>query len=40
VVSVGSFFLREVDGAWRIFAYEVDRDDVDAAVTGPSGSPS
>ena len=40
VVSVGSFFLREVEGAWRIFAYEVDRDDVYAAVTGPSGSPS
>ena len=40
VVSVGSFFLREVDGAWRIFAYEVDREDVEAVATSPSGSPS
>ncbi len=40
VVSVGSFFLREVNGAWRIFAYEVDREDVEAVATSPSGSPS
>jgi hypothetical protein len=40
VVSVGSFFLRQVDGAWRIFAYRVDRDDVAAASQSPSGSPS
>jgi hypothetical protein len=40
VVSVGSFFLRQVDGAWRIFAYQVDRDDVEAAAPSPSGSPS
>ena len=40
VVSVGSFFLRQVGGAWRIFAYEVDRDDVEAVATSPSGSPS
>ena len=40
VVSVGSFFLREVDGAWRIFAYQVDREDVEAAAPSPSGSPS
>lgn len=40
VVSVGSFFLREVDGAWRIFAYQVDRNDVEAAAPSPSGSPS
>jgi hypothetical protein len=40
VVSVGSFFLREVEGAWRIFAYEVDRDDVEAVATSPSESPS
>jgi hypothetical protein len=40
VVSIGSFFLRPVEGAWRIFAYEVDREDVEAAATGPSGSPS
>jgi hypothetical protein len=29
-----------VDGAWRIFAYQVDRDDVEAAAPSPSGSPS
>jgi hypothetical protein len=40
VVSAGTFFLRQVDGAWRIFAYDVDRDDVEAAGTSPSGSPS
>jgi hypothetical protein len=40
VVSVGSFFLREVDGVWRIFAYRVDRNDVEAAAPTPSGSPS
>ena len=40
VVSIGSFFLRQVEGAWRIFAYEVDREDVEAAATSPSGSPS
>jgi hypothetical protein len=40
VVSVGSFFLRQVEGEWRIFAYEVDREDVEAAATSPSGSPS
>ena len=40
VVSAGTFFLREVDGAWRIFAYDVDRDDVEAAAASPSGSPS
>ncbi len=40
VVSVGSFFLRQVEGAWRIFAYEVDREDAEAAATSPSGSPS
>lgn len=40
VVSIGSFFLRQVEGAWRIFAYEVDREDVEAEATSPSGSPS
>jgi hypothetical protein len=40
VVSLGSFFLREVEGAWRIFAYQVDRDDVEATAPSPSGSPS
>jgi hypothetical protein len=40
VVSVGSFFLRQVEGAWQIFAYDVDRDDVETAEPSPSGSPS
>ena len=40
VVSIGSFFLRQVEGEWRIFAYEVDREDVEAEATSPSGSPS
>lgn len=39
IVSTGSYFLREVDGAWRIFAYRVDRDDQSVAPS-PSGSPS
>jgi len=39
VVSSGSFFLRNVDGAWRIFAYRVDRAD-QAVAPSPSGSPS
>jgi hypothetical protein len=40
VVSVGSFFLRQVEGAWRIFAYDVDRDDVETSEPSPTGSPS
>ena len=40
VVGAGSYFLRQVDGAWRIFAYDVDRDDVEAEAPSPSGSPS
>lgn len=40
IVSVGSYFLRQVDGVWRIFAYRVDRDDVDDVSPSPSGSPS
>ena len=40
ISSTGSFFLRQVDGAWRIFAYRVDRGDEGAAATSPSGSPS
>jgi len=40
ISSVGSFFLRQVDGAWKIFAYRVDRDDQAAAAPSPSGSPS
>lgn len=40
ISSNGSFYLRQVDGAWRIFAYEVDRDDQGAAAQSPTGSPS
>jgi hypothetical protein len=40
IVSVGSYFLRQVDGAWRIFAYQVDREDVEGVTPSPSGSPS
>jgi hypothetical protein len=40
ISSNGSFFLRQVDGAWRIFAYRVDRDDRAVAATSPTGSPS
>jgi len=40
ISSFGSFFLRQVDGVWRIFAYRVDRDDQAAAGPSPSGSPS
>jgi hypothetical protein len=40
ISSVGSYFLREVDGVWRIFAYRVDRDDQAAEEPTPSGSPT
>jgi hypothetical protein len=40
ISSVGSFFLRQVDGAWKIFAYRVDRADQAAAAPSPSGSAS
>jgi hypothetical protein len=40
IVSVGSYFLRQVDGVWRIFAYQVDREDVAGVTPSPSGSPS
>ena len=40
ISSLGSFFLRQVDGAWRIYAYRVDRDDQAAAAPSPTGSPS
>jgi hypothetical protein len=40
ISSFGSFFLRQVDGAWRIFAYRVDRDDQAAEEPSPTGSPS
>ena len=40
IVSTGSFYLRQVDGTWRIFAYRVDRDDSTPAAPSASGSPS
>jgi hypothetical protein len=40
ISSAGSFYLRQVDGTWRIFAYDVDRDDTAAAAASPTGSPS
>ena len=40
ISSTGSFYLRHVDGTWRIFAYDVDRDDTTAAAPSPTGSPS
>jgi hypothetical protein len=40
VSSSGSFFLRQADGVWRIFAYRVDRDDQAADQPSPAGSPS
>lgn len=40
ISSIGSFFLRQVDGAWRIYAYRVDREDQAAAAPSPTGSPS
>lgn len=40
IVSVGSFFLRQVDGEWRIFGYRVDRQDVESEAPSPTGSPS
>jgi hypothetical protein len=40
IASTGSFYLRQVDGTWRIFAYRVDRDDSTAAAPSASGSPS
>ena len=40
IASTGSFYLHQVDGTWRIFAYDVDRDDTAAAAPSPTGSPS
>jgi hypothetical protein len=40
IASTGSFFLRQVDGTWRIYAYRVDRDDTTLAAPSASGSPS
>lgn len=40
ISSNGAFFLRQVDGVWKVFAYRVDRDDQTAEEPSPSGSPS
>jgi hypothetical protein len=40
ISSNGSYFLHQVDGAWRIFAYRVDRDDRAVEEPSPTGSPS
>ena len=40
IASTGSFYLRQVDGTWRIFAYRVDRDDATTTAPSASGSPS
>lgn len=40
IQSTGSFFLRMVNGEWRVFAYRVDRDDQTTGASSPSGSPS
>jgi hypothetical protein len=40
ISSTGSFFLRQVDGAWKIFAFRVDREDEASAGSSPTGSPS
>ena len=39
VTSTGSFFLRRVDGEWRIYAYETNREE-EAAEAPASASPS
>ena len=40
VSSSGSFFLRPVEGEWKVFAYRVDRDDQASEEPSPTGSPS
>lgn len=40
ITSTGSFFLRQIDGVWKIYAYRVDRDDQAGAAPSPTGSPS
>ena len=40
VSSSGAFFLRPVEGEWKVFAYRVDRDDQAAEEPSPTGSPS
>jgi hypothetical protein len=42
ITSSGTFFLRQVEGGWRIFTYDVDRTEktTDAPTPSISGSPS
>lgn len=40
ISSKGAFFLRQVGGMWKVFAYRVDRDDQAAQEQSPTGSPS
>jgi hypothetical protein len=40
VSSTGTFFLRPVEGEWKVFAYRVDRDDEASQEPSPTGSPS
>jgi hypothetical protein len=40
IQSTGSFFLRKIDGEWRVFAYRVDRGDQASGAPSASGSPS
>ncbi len=40
VSSSGAFFLRPVEGEWKVFAYRVDRADQASEAPSPTGSPS
>lgn len=42
ITSSGTFFLRQVDGEWRIYSYDVDRTEkqTEAPTPSTSGSPS
>jgi hypothetical protein len=40
ISSTGSFYLHPVNGTWRIFAYDVNRNDTATAAPSPTGSPS
>lgn len=40
VSSAGSFFLRPVDGEWRVFAYRLTRDEEPAETTSPTEEPA
>jgi hypothetical protein len=40
VASSGAFFLRPVEGEWKVFAYRVDRNDQAVEDPSPTGSPS